>query len=112
MGHDHSGHAHKSAVDNELDQLIEEAGTLGCSAIGRGDEVNQAIESVIDTLREADYIEEDCQDAVFTALAGLIEEGKIPDTPDTIAPVDEKRKWVQTWTEHVHPRLKRMGLEY
>lgn len=76
------------------------------------DIVDDAIMDVIDMLVDSDYPEETAEEAVFDALATLVNDGSILDTPDAEATDDEKVSWTLTSVPKLKSRLKELGLEF
>jgi hypothetical protein len=76
------------------------------------DIVDNAIESLMDMLVSADYEEESAEEAVFDAIATLIDDQSITDTPEADASSEEKTMWVTNSVPKIKSRLKELGLEF
>jgi hypothetical protein len=76
------------------------------------DAVDDAIGALMDMLVDADYTEESAEEAVFDAIATLVNDGSIQDTPEADATDAEKAMWISNSIPKVKTRLKALGLEF
>ena len=110
-------HTHDCALDEEIDAIIESdelhepAAASACGPLAEADEVEAAIQGWISKLRDAGYTEE-ADNAVFDALAALVEANTLPDTPPSDSPPAIKQKWVFHFEKAIRDKLVEMGLEF
>lgn len=76
------------------------------------DVVDDALGKLMDMLVASDYTEESAEEAVFDAIATLINDGSISDTPDAMADDAEKAEWILNSVPKIKSRLKELGLEF
>jgi len=76
------------------------------------DAVDDAIADMMDMLVDADYTEESAEEAVFDAIATLVADGSIMDTPEADASDDDKAQWILNSIPKIKARLKDLGLEF
>lgn len=112
-----SGCMHDNEFDKQIEAIIESddysdtPAIAACGPLADADIVELAIQQWIGTLKAAGY-QEDADNAVFDALAFLIEKGVIPDCPDVDDPGDQKDKWVFLFHRAIHAKLVEFGLEF
>jgi hypothetical protein len=100
--------------DEEVNELIEsvDVENIDCGPEGDGDEIDAAIEGIMDMLVANDYEEKDAEDAVFEAMHNLIAREEISDTPETISEESEKQSWINNFNVKIREELKNMGLDF
>lgn len=76
------------------------------------DAVDDALTGIMDMLVDADYTEESAEEAVFDAVATLVNDGSISDTPDASVGDAEKAEWILNSIPKIKARLKDLGLEF
>jgi|GEM_PF-4454662 len=65
--------------------------------------IDEELEHIVEDLERAGYDSEFAEDAVYTALAGLCEDGEGDDTPE----MDEDVATKQTWVARHGPMIRR-----
>jgi hypothetical protein len=97
------------------DELGDEFDLDDAMSAGNAEEadiVDDAIMDIMDMLVDNDYPEETAEEAVFDAIATLVNDGSISDTPDADASDDEKVSWKLTSIPKIKSRLKELGLQF
>jgi hypothetical protein len=97
------------------DELGDEFDLDDALSSGNADEadiIDDAIMDIMDMLVDNDYPEETAEEAVFDAIATLVNDGSISDTPEADASDDEKVNWKLTSIPKIKSRLKELGLQF
>jgi hypothetical protein len=97
------------------DELGDEFDLDDALSSGNADEadiIDDAIMDIMDMLVDNDYPEETAEEAVFDAIATLVNDGSISDTPEADASDDEKVSWKLTSIPKIKSRLKELGLQF
>jgi hypothetical protein len=96
----------------EIDRMLaEEIGSVECGPEGAGDEVNQAINEVVNFLTRCDYEEDVAMEAVFDALHDMLDKGEMTDVPEINAVTESKSAWVEDFQSKIKKKLEAMGLD-
>lgn len=103
-------------LDEEVEALIEsdEPWALtdnACGPLRKADEIEISIQQWITKLSDLGYYSEDAERAVFDALAALVENNLLPDTPDYDVPFPEKSVWIERFNTAMPVRLIGMGID-
>lgn len=97
------------------DELGDEFDLDDALSSGNADEadiIDDAIMDIMDMLVDNDYPEETAEEAVFDAIATLVNDGSISDTPEADASDDEKVSWKLSSIPKIKSRLKELGLQF
>lgn len=104
QGDEEGTHNDELGDEFDLDQALDDS--------EEPDMIDGALEDLMNMLVDADYTEEASEEAVFDAIATLVNDGSIMDTPEAIASDDEKAQWVLNAVPKIKSRLKELGLEF
>ena len=100
-------------LDEEIEQLIEaESYEDSCGPELEDDLIDSEIKDWVRVVCEQDYIEEDAELAVHDALADLIENYELDDTPDYDSSEEEKNLWLNNFRAKIKYKLEELGIEF
>lgn len=99
-------------MSRDIDRLLaEEIQSAECGPEGDGDEVNQAINAMVEHLITCDYAEEVALEAIFDALHEMLDSGAMTDIPSLNEMQEGKARWVEEFGVKIREKLSEMGLD-
>ena len=101
---------HNSELGAEfpLDDALDDT----CGPPNNKDQVDDAILDIIDLLVRNDYEDDSAEEATYDAIASLIADEAIEDTPDLHAKDEIKAQWIHNSIPKIKERLHQLGVEY
>ena len=91
-----------------LDDALDDV----CGPPNNKDMVDDAILSIIELLVRNDYEDDSAELATYDAIASLINDRSIDDTPDMHVPDDVKVQWIHNSIPKIKERLHKIGVDY